>query len=74
MRLPRLEKGATKMSITELVDSYRGQGYEDSEIDRMVANDIARANAAFIEDYENDPFVQDGWAQQDLIDSYRFER
>lgn len=28
----------------------------------------------FIEDYENRPDVQAGWAQQDLIDSYRRER
>lgn len=27
-----------------------------------------------IEQYENDPMVHEGWAQQDLIDSYRRER
>lgn len=28
----------------------------------------------FIEEYENNPMVCEGWAQQDLIDMYRRER
>lgn len=28
----------------------------------------------FIEDYYNNPMVNEGWAQQDLIDMYRCER
>ena len=28
----------------------------------------------FIEDYENDPMVNEGWHQQDIIDMYRRER
>lgn len=36
--------------------------------------EAAEAVAEFIEDYENRPDVQYGWAQQDLIDSYRMER
>ena len=36
--------------------------------------EIAEAREQFIEDYENDPMVQYGWAQQDLIDSRRFEQ
>jgi len=28
----------------------------------------------FIEEYENNPLVCEGWAQQDLIDMYRRER
>lgn len=31
-------------------------------------------HARFVEDYENDPMVCAGLAQQDLIDSYRRER
>ena len=62
------------MSITELVDLYREQGYSDREIDNMVCRDMAMAQEQFIEDYENDPLVQDGWHQQDIIDMYRRER
>lgn len=36
--------------------------------------DIEEARLQFIEDYENDPMVQAGWAQQDLIDMRRYER
>lgn len=28
----------------------------------------------FLDDYYNDPLVNEGWAQQDLIDMYRMER
>lgn len=31
-------------------------------------------HARILIDYENDPIVCDGWAQQDLIDMYRHER
>ena len=36
--------------------------------------EAAEAEAQFIEDYENDPEVQYGWYQQDLIDMRRRER
>ena len=36
--------------------------------------EAAEAHEQFIEDYENSPETQYGWAQQDLIDSYRRER
>lgn len=38
------------------------------------AREAAEEEAEFIEDYENRPDVQLGYAQQDLIDLYRFER
>ena len=28
----------------------------------------------FIEEYESDPMVCEGWEQKDLIDMYRYER
>ena len=34
----------------------------------------AERKARFYEDYYNDPIVQAGWAQQDVIDMYRRER
>lgn len=37
-------------------------------------NEAAERHEQMIEDYMNDPMVQYGWAQQDLIDQYRMER
>lgn len=62
------------MTITELVDFYREEGLDDSEINRRILRDLEEAEAAFFESYENDPMIQEGWQQQDLIDMYRRER
>ena len=35
---------------------------------------IEEERLQFIEDYENDPMVQYGWHQQDIIDMRRMER
>ena len=43
---------------------------ENCECERLAAEEHER----FIEDYENDPMVQYGWHQQDIIDMYRRER
>lgn len=37
------------------------------------AREIAEAHERFLEDYENDPEVQAGWRNQDLIDMRRRE-
>lgn len=34
----------------------------------------AEAAERFLDDYYNDPIVNEGWAQQDIIDMYRRER
>jgi hypothetical protein len=66
------------MSITEIVDEMRANGESDEDINYYITHDypreIAEAQAEFIEEYENRPEVQDGWAQQDLIDSYHREQ
>lgn len=36
--------------------------------------ELAEMKLQFIVDYENDPMVQFGWAQQDAIDRWRMER
>ena len=40
----------------------------------QVKEAVGEKAAQFIEDYENDPIVQEGWRQQDIIDMYRRER
>lgn len=62
------------MNIAELVDMYRDQGYGDAEIDHKIRRDLAEMDRQFIEDYEDDPIVQYGWHQEDIIDMYRRER
>ena len=41
--------------------------------ERDVQREISESKAQFIEDYENDPMVQAGWAFQDRIDRLRME-
>lgn len=58
----------------EIVDQMRAQGYSDSEINHECGKAKAYAEEQFYEDYYNDPVVQQGWHQQDIIDMYRMER
>ena len=43
---------------------------EECECERIAAEQAER----FLDDYYSDPLVNEGWAQQDLIDMYRRER
>ena len=43
---------------------------ENCECERIAAE----KHEQFLDDYYNDPMVQLGWRQQDLIDIYRRER
>lgn len=50
---------------------YCGEPIENGcECEQLAAEDAQK----FIEDYECNPMVQEGWRQQDLIDMYRRER
>lgn len=58
-------------------DGTWGQGHYFHELDYAIAylNGLCEErHKGVIEQYENDPMVHEGWAQQDLIDSYRRER
>lgn len=58
-------------------DGTWGQGHYFHELDYAIAylNGLCEErHKEVIEQYENDPMVHEGWAQQDLIDSYRRER
>lgn len=51
--------------------SYCGEPIENGcECEQLAAEDAQK----FIEDYECNPMVQEGWRQQDMIDIYRRER
>lgn len=62
------------MDFVYMVDQLRAEGYTDDEINREISRAMAEDQEAFIEAYENDPVVQAGWHQQDIIDMYRRER
>ena len=62
------------MDFVYMVDRLRAEGYTTSEINAEICRAMAEAEDAFFESYENDPVVQEGWHQQDIIDMYRSER
>lgn len=62
------------MDYVAMVDQLRAKGYSASEINNQISMAMAEEEEAFMESYENDPVVQEGWHQQDVIDMYRRER
>lgn len=62
------------MDFVSMVDQLRAEGYTASEINNQISRAMAEAEEDFFEAYENDPVVQEGWHQQDIIDMYRRER
>ena len=62
------------VNFVEMVDILRSEGLDDSEINHQISVAMMEAERDFIEAYENNPIVQEGWRQQDLIDMYRRER
>lgn len=62
------------MDFVAMVDKLRSEGYSNSEINSEISRTMAEAQEDFIGAYENDPLVQEGWHQQDVIDMYRRER
>ena len=62
------------MNLYEFVETCQREelSAEEAEIEYHKAK--AMEHARMIEEYENDPAVHEGWAQQDMIDMYRRER
>lgn len=61
------------MDFVAMVDHLRSEGYSDSEINNQISIAMAEAEEELMEAYEDDPVVQAGWYQQDIIDMYRRE-
>lgn len=59
---------------SELIEDMTERGYSESEINNEISRAEAYAEEQFYEDYYDDPVVQYGWHQQDIIDMYRRER
>ncbi len=62
------------MNIYEFIENCKEEGLDAYEAELEYEKACQEEREAFKERYENDPFVNAGWAQQDLIDMYRFER
>lgn len=62
------------MNIYEFVELCKEDGLTASEAQDEWERYLAEKREQFLERYYNDPLVQEGWRQQDLIDMYRRER
>jgi len=62
------------MDFYEFVDACKEEGLTAEQALNEWNRAQAEAEADFFEDYYNDPVVQYGWYQQDLIDMHRRER
>lgn len=64
-------------SIDDMIDfleEMKEEGYTlDEALDEWERGQAER-HRQFMEDYENDAFVQYGWYQQDMIDLRKMER
>ena len=61
------------MDFYDFIDSCREEGLTGEEALQEWENAVAERHQQFIEDYYDDPEVQYGWHQQDLIDQRRME-
>ena len=62
------------MNIYEFIDSCREDGMTASEALDAWDDYQAERKERFLEGYYNDPMVQYGWYQQDMIDLRRSEQ
>lgn len=62
------------LDLYQFVEECKAQGLTAEEAQEEYLDALEERKNAFFESYYNDPFVQEGWHQQDIIDSYRRER
>lgn len=62
------------MNIYEFVELCKEDGLTASEAQDEWERYLAEKQEQFLERYYNDPLIQDGWRQQDLIEMYRREK
>ena len=56
------------------MNRFKENGLDASEAGDEYFRAVEEHHKALLEEYENDPLVNAGWAQQDVIDMYRRER
>lgn len=62
------------MNIYEFVELCKEDSLTASEAQDEWERYLAEKREQFLERYYNDPLVQEGWRQQDLIEMYRREK
>ena len=62
------------IDIYEFIESCKEEGMTSRQAMQELTRYMNESRNRFVEDYYNDPIVQDGWHQQDIIDMYRMER
>ncbi len=62
------------IDIYEFFDNCRENGLDGDEAMDEFQKAKAMEHAKFIEEYENNPLIHEGWRQQDMIDMRRRER
>ena len=62
------------IDIYEFVENCKAKGMNTTEASREYEKAWAEDGEVFLDSYYNDPEVQYGWYQQDMIDLRRRER
>lgn len=62
------------IDIYEFIEQCKEEGMTRQQAMLSLGRYMNECRNSVIEDYYNDPIVQDGWHQQDIIDMYRMER
>lgn len=64
----------SRFNFYEFVKDCEEQGMTADEAENEYSRIQAEIHENFMENYYNDPLVCEGFAQQDVIDMYRYER
>lgn len=62
------------MNIYDFIIECINEGLTAEEAEQQWNEAVAERHERFLDSYYNDPIVNEGWAQQDVIDMYRRER
>ena len=62
------------MNIYDFIIECINEGLTAEEAEQQWNEAVAERHEQFLYSYYNDPIVNEGWAQQDVIDMYRRER
>ena len=70
----RKEDKQNMIDIYEFIEQCKEEGMTSQQAMQELTRYMNESRNRFVEDYYNDPLVQEGWHQQDIIDMYRMER
>jgi hypothetical protein len=62
------------INIYDFIETCKGNGLSSDEAQTEYYRAVEEEKERKLEEYYNDPIVNEGWHQQDIIDMYRRER